>query len=53
MSISPLDGSLHFIDDRTVLKLTPDQKIQVVAGIPLHCRSSYKTDKQTVLEELI
>ncbi|XP_065207120.1 teneurin-a isoform X2 [Planococcus citri] len=47
LAISPLDGSLHFIDDRTVLKLTADRKIQVVAGIPLHCRSSYKSDKTT------
>lgn len=47
MTISPLDGSLHFIDDRTVLKLTADGKIQVVAGVPLHCRS-YKPDKITV-----
>ncbi|KRT82794.1 hypothetical protein AMK59_4421, partial [Oryctes borbonicus] len=39
ISLSPLDGSLHFIDDRLVLKLTADMKIKVVAGSPLHCRS--------------
>ncbi|KAJ8912649.1 hypothetical protein NQ315_012725 [Exocentrus adspersus] len=37
LALSPLDGSLHFIDDRLVLKLTADMKIKVVAGIPLHC----------------
>lgn len=37
LALSPLDGSLHFIDDRLVLKLTTDMKIKVVAGTPLHC----------------
>ncbi|XP_058794630.1 teneurin-a isoform X3 [Phymastichus coffea] len=37
LSLSPLDGSLHFIDDRLVLKLTSDLKVRVVAGTPLHC----------------
>ncbi|XP_063988492.1 teneurin-a isoform X1 [Diachasmimorpha longicaudata] len=40
LSLSPLDGSLHFIDDRLVLKLTSDLKVRVVAGTPLHCTSS-------------
>lgn len=39
VTLSPLDGSLHFIDDRLVLKLTADQKIKVVAGMPLHCNA--------------
>ncbi|XP_011500847.1 PREDICTED: teneurin-a isoform X2 [Ceratosolen solmsi marchali] len=39
LSLSPLDGSLHFIDDRLVLKLTSDLKVRVVAGTPLHCAS--------------
>ncbi|XP_051159641.1 teneurin-a isoform X4 [Leptopilina boulardi] len=37
LTLSPLDGSLHFIDDRLVLKLTSDLKVRVVAGTPLHC----------------
>ncbi|KAH8289150.1 hypothetical protein KR054_001033 [Drosophila jambulina] len=37
LALSPLDGSLHFIDDRLVLRLTSDMKIRVVAGTPLHC----------------
>lgn len=39
LALSPLDGSLHFIDDRLVLKLTGDLKVRVVAGTPLHCAS--------------
>lgn len=47
ISLSPLDGALHFIDDRLVLKLTPDMKIKVVAGTPLHCHSKVNyTDSQ-------
>ncbi|XP_040567553.1 teneurin-m isoform X3 [Lepeophtheirus salmonis] len=37
LAISPLDGSLHFIDDNLVLKLTNDGRVAVVAGRPLHC----------------
>lgn len=40
LTLSPLDGSLHFIDDRLVLKLTSDLKVRVVAGTPLHCTSN-------------
>lgn len=47
LSLSPLDGSLHFIDDRLVLKLTADMKIKVVAGTPLHChREDNSTNSQ-------
>jgi hypothetical protein len=37
LAISPLDGTLHFIDDNVVLKLTSDKRLTVVAGRPLHC----------------
>ena len=37
LAISPLDNSLHFIDDNVVLKVTRDERISVVAGRPLHC----------------
>ncbi|XP_055389787.1 teneurin-a isoform X2 [Condylostylus longicornis] len=40
LALSPLDGSLHFIDDRLVLRLTSDMKIRVVAGTPLHCNNA-------------
>ena len=39
MAISPLDGSLHVLDDHLVLRLTPDNRVQVVTGRPLHCPS--------------
>ncbi|XP_063706613.1 teneurin-a isoform X5 [Culicoides brevitarsis] len=47
LSLNPLDGSLHFIDDRLVLKLTSDMKIKVVAGVPLHCNSNADKNKTT------
>ena len=37
LAISPLDNSLHFIDDNVVLKLTGDGRVSIVAGRPLHC----------------
>lgn len=45
VTLSPLDGSLYFIDDRTILKLTVDMKIKVVAGQPSHCRSTASEGK--------
>ncbi|XP_038105737.1 teneurin-a isoform X4 [Culex quinquefasciatus] len=47
LSLNPLDGSLHFIDDRLVLKLTADMKIKVVAGVPLHCNGNDEHNKTT------
>ncbi|XP_031628947.1 teneurin-a isoform X5 [Contarinia nasturtii] len=47
LALSPLDGSLHFIDDRLVLKLTADMKIKVVAGTPLHCNANGDNKNQT------
>lgn len=46
LALSPLDGSLHFIDDRLVLKLTADMKIKVVAGTPLHCNKNANGEKR-------
>ncbi|KAK6619588.1 hypothetical protein RUM43_012345 [Polyplax serrata] len=43
--LSPLDGSLYFIDDRLVLKLTSDLKIKVVAGSALHCQTKNNTSE--------
>ena len=40
MTINPLDGTLHFIDDDMVLQLTKDHRIKIVAGRPLHCHPS-------------
>lgn len=40
LALSPLDGAIHFIDDRLILKLTPEMKVSVVAGTPLHCHKT-------------
>lgn len=48
VSLSPLDGSLHFTDDRLVLKLTGDMKIKIVAGTPLHCNTNNTYDVNTL-----
>jgi teneurin len=48
LSLSPLDGSLHFTDDRLVLKLTSDMKIKVVAGTPLHCSANTTYDEMAL-----
>ncbi|XP_021940923.1 teneurin-m isoform X3 [Zootermopsis nevadensis] len=39
LAISPLDNSLHIIDDHMILQLAPDGRVKVVAGRPLHCPS--------------
>lgn len=50
LAISPLDNSLHIIDDHMILKLAPDGRVKVVAGRPLHCPSpvgGYDTELAT------
>ena len=37
LAVSPLDNTLHFIDDNVVLKMTHDGRVSIVAGRPLHC----------------
>jgi secreted PhoX family phosphatase len=32
VSINPLTGSLHFLDDRVVMMMTPDGRLRIVAG---------------------
>jgi len=39
LSIHPIDGSLYFIDDQMLLRLTPDHRVLVVAGLPSYCKS--------------
>ncbi|XP_039300715.1 teneurin-m-like, partial [Nilaparvata lugens] len=39
LAINPLDNSLHIVDDHMILQLTPDGRVKVVAGRPLHCPS--------------
>lgn len=37
LALSPLDGSLHILDDHVVLQVTGDGSVRVRAGTPLHC----------------
>ncbi|CAL4070306.1 unnamed protein product [Meganyctiphanes norvegica] len=37
LALSPLDGSLHILDDHVVLQVTADGSVRVKAGNPLHC----------------
>ncbi|XP_064078294.1 teneurin-m-like isoform X3 [Macrobrachium nipponense] len=37
LAISPLDGSLHILDDHLVLRVTPDSRVQVLTGRSLNC----------------
>ena len=37
LALSPLDNTLHIVDDSMVLRLTPDLRLQVVAGISPLC----------------
>lgn len=40
LAMHPIDASLYFIDDHMLLKLLPDQRVTVVAGLPSYCRSA-------------
>ncbi|XP_028969053.1 teneurin-m [Galendromus occidentalis] len=47
LAINPLDNSLHILDDHVIMKLTPDRRLKVVAGKPLHCtgtKGDFATD---------
>ena len=37
LAINPLDSTLHIVDDSVILRLTPDMRIHVVAGISPLC----------------
>lgn len=39
LAISPLDQSLHILDDHMILKVTVDKRAIIVAGRPSHCPS--------------
>ncbi|RWS25563.1 teneurin-m-like protein [Leptotrombidium deliense] len=45
LAINPVDNSLHILDDNLVLRLTPDERLQIVAGFSPLCQS--KLDNQT------
>ncbi|KAA0203175.1 hypothetical protein HAZT_HAZT011067, partial [Hyalella azteca] len=37
LALSPLDGTLHLLDDHVLMQVTHDGRIVVRAGTPLHC----------------
>ena len=37
LALSPLDSTLHIVDDSQVLRLTPDLRLSVVAGRSIQC----------------
>ncbi|OQR79684.1 teneurin-3-like [Tropilaelaps mercedesae] len=45
LAINPVDNSLHILDDHIVLRLTPDHRLRVIAGKPVHCTSSQQGGK--------
>ncbi|XP_017122860.1 teneurin-m isoform X1 [Drosophila elegans] len=50
LSVSPLDNTLHIIDDHMILRMTPDGRVRVISGRPLHCATAstaYDTDLAT------
>ncbi|XP_006815600.1 teneurin-3-like [Saccoglossus kowalevskii] len=50
IAVNPVDGSLHVLDNNIILKLTPDKKVSIVAGKPVHC-ISYFNQSRSVIEE--
>lgn len=51
LAINPLDDTLYIVDDHMILKMTPDSRVHVVAGRPLHCAKSKQLpyDSESVL----
>ncbi|XP_022650380.1 teneurin-m-like isoform X4 [Varroa destructor] len=45
LAINPVDNSLHILDDHIVLRLTPDRRLRVIAGKPVHCASTQTNGK--------
>ncbi|XP_037907848.1 teneurin-m isoform X3 [Hermetia illucens] len=37
LAVNPLDDTLHIIDDHMILRMTPDGRVRIVSGRPLHC----------------
>ncbi|UYV71862.1 TENM2 [Cordylochernes scorpioides] len=51
LTINPLDGTLHILDDHLVLKITHDRRIKIVAGKPVQCSLPKSTDKSNKATE--
>ena len=46
LALSPLDETLHFLDEQVVYKVGQDKRVQLVAGKPAHCSTA--ADQQQV-----
>ncbi|KRF84821.1 uncharacterized protein Dvir_GJ13712, isoform C [Drosophila virilis] len=50
LAVSPMDNTLHIIDDHMILRMTPDGRVRVISGRPLHCptaTTAFDTDLAT------
>lgn len=45
LAISPIDETLHILDDNVIYKITQDKRVQIVAGKLAHCQSIGDNDK--------
>lgn len=46
LALSPLDNTLHIVDDAMVLRLTPDMRLQAVAGVSPLCDKQLEESKE-------
>ncbi|KAI1299285.1 Teneurin-m [Halotydeus destructor] len=44
LTIHPVDGSLYFLDDQMVFRLTPDHRVMVTVGSPSYCKYSQQSN---------
>ncbi|XP_050092501.1 teneurin-m isoform X3 [Anopheles aquasalis] len=47
LTINPLDDTLHIIDDHMILRMTPDGRVRVIAGRPMHCATTSAASAST------
>ena len=53
VAVSPLDHSLHILDDLHILKLTKDRRIKVIAGRSLHCSQEQSNSSSSAIHQLL
>ncbi|RWS11960.1 N-acetylglucosamine-1-phosphodiester alpha-N-acetylglucosaminidase-like protein, partial [Dinothrombium tinctorium] len=44
--IHPIDGSIYFLDDQIVFRITPDRRVMVVVGTPSYCKVKQTMNSQ-------
>ncbi|XP_060653283.1 teneurin-m isoform X1 [Drosophila nasuta] len=40
LAVSPMDNTLHIIDDHMILRMTPDGRVRVISGRVQHCATA-------------